>query len=203
MQQHPKSVSQDSTSTLGPCSRMTRAGHLVPCVHTQSSLPAPASCPGHLGWSLTGRGRSSTTSCDLTLQGPSEDVWGQATHKTTEMAPGELLGSKVGAVRANRDWGRWWCSLLLLSTLGHSWDLPCNQDARPTPSYISPSGPERCPHPSAAQTLLTHPRKAQPIRHGAVQNSGSAVTWEKASKGQCPPESKCSLHVRQDRVNTV
>lgn len=117
-------------STLGPCSRTTRAGHLVLCVHTLSSLLAPASHPGHLGWSLTGRVRPSTASCDPHSSG---SLWGcvgqsKVPRRTSEMAPGlpQQTGqrSKVGAGRAGRGWRWWQCSLLPRSTLGQGGICP-------------------------------------------------------------------------------
>ena len=160
--QHQESISQDAMSALGPCSTMTRDGHLVLSPHRVLYLPVPGSHPGHLSCSLRARAPISSWP---TLFRVTMSLWGaKQPAKTNEMASG--LPQQPGQSQAMdlHAWGaaeeqhggrtgqQWGCggagSLLPLSTRGHRWDLRSSQDARPTAIY-SPSGPGWHPHPSA------------------------------------------------------
>lgn len=61
------------------------------------------------------------------------------------------------------------------------------------------------PNPSAAQTLIVYsPWESPSHPAGSVQNSGLAITWGKEqAKDNVPQRAECSLHVGQDRADTM
>lgn len=126
------------------------------CVHTWSSVPAPASHSGHLDWSLHWEGETyhpqlgpSLFRVPLPMCGTKQPtrLWrGQQGPPTDWEEPGDLCawGARWGA-GGPAGVGCQCCSLPPRSTGGPRGGPTLCRDARPTLQCASPRGPERRP----------------------------------------------------------